>query len=238
VTAAVAAIRAPARRGRGGRHRLRPGLERLRAPGRDLALPLPQDVLHHRLAFLGRHRPQDGQLLRHLLAQAVQELLEELEGLGLVLVQGVALRVAAEAHHRPQVLEPQEVLAPLGVDGLQQDLLLHAAHGLGAEGGLLLGHELVRGLDDPVAQHVLVHALLGRPGRHGQLLAELELHRLLKRVGLPLLGIGPGRRKVVDEVLHDLMAHVGDDLVDVLASMISRRWRRSPCAGRSSRRRT
>ena len=71
--------------------------------------------------------------------------LEELEGLGLVLVQRVALGVAAEADDAAQVVEGDEVLAPVLVDGLQQHLLLDRAHGLGAVARGLAGHLLVGG---------------------------------------------------------------------------------------------
>jgi hypothetical protein len=59
----------------------------------------------------------------------------------------------------------------------------------------------------------------------GSSMPQLQLDALGQRLDLPLLGVAPRRHEVVHEVLHDLMAHVGDDLVHVLASMISRRWR-------------
>ena len=59
--------------------------------------------------------------------------LEELEGLGLVLVQRVALGVAAEADHLAQMVERDQMLAPEMVERLQQHRLLDLAHDLGAE---------------------------------------------------------------------------------------------------------
>jgi hypothetical protein len=53
--------------------------------------------------------------------------LEQLERLGLVFVQRIALRIAAEAHDRAQMFQRQQVLAPLAVDGLQQNLLFDRA---------------------------------------------------------------------------------------------------------------
>ena len=67
----------------------------------------------------------------HLLAQVPDQAVEELEGLGLVLVQRVALGVAAPADHLAEVIEGDEMLAPEMVEALQQDLLLDIAHDVG-----------------------------------------------------------------------------------------------------------
>ena len=99
----------------------------------------------HRLLLLRRHHLHVGQHPGDLEAQPVQQALEQLEGLGLVLVQRVALGVAAEADDAAQVVERDQVLAPVLVDGLQQHLLLDRAHGLGAVARGLGGHLLVGG---------------------------------------------------------------------------------------------
>ena len=52
---------------------------------------------------------------------------EQHEGLALVLVQRIALAVAAEADHLAQVLERDEMLAPQMVERLQQHHLLDLA---------------------------------------------------------------------------------------------------------------
>ena len=71
------------------------------------------------------------------LAQVGQHGLEQVEALGLVLVERIALAVAAEADHLAQMLERDEMLAPEMIERLQQHHLLDLAHGLGAELGFL-----------------------------------------------------------------------------------------------------
>ena len=89
-----------------------------------LRLPLLGDqLLQHGPPFLLRDGPDLGELLGHVDPQTVEHGLEELKALGLVLVQRIALGVAAEPYDRPQVFQRQQMFAPLGVDGLQQDLL-------------------------------------------------------------------------------------------------------------------
>src|SRR5258708_7876659 len=56
---------------------------------------------------LDRHQPS-----RDVLAKVDQQALEEREGLGLVLVQRVALAVAAQADDVPEVVQVHQVLAP------------------------------------------------------------------------------------------------------------------------------
>ena len=67
------------------------------------------------------------ELLGDGLAQVGQHRLEQVEALRLVLVERIALAVAAEMDHLAQVLERDEVLAPQVVQGLQQDHLLDLA---------------------------------------------------------------------------------------------------------------
>ena len=68
------------------------------------------------------------QLRRHRLAEAAEHRLEQLEGLGLVLVERIALGVAAEADHLAEMVERDQMLAPEMVERLQQHRLLDLAH--------------------------------------------------------------------------------------------------------------
>jgi hypothetical protein len=58
------------------------------------------------------HELDAHELGRDRLAQVVEQAGEELEGLGLVFLQRIALGVAAEADDRTQVVEVDDVLAP------------------------------------------------------------------------------------------------------------------------------
>ena len=66
-------------------------------------------------------------------AQLGEQGLEQLEGLALVFVQRIALAVAAQADILAQMVEIDDVLAPVVVERLQQDRLLDIAHDFGAE---------------------------------------------------------------------------------------------------------
>jgi hypothetical protein len=64
---------------------------------------------------------------------AVQHVAEHLEGLALVLLLGVLLRVAAQVDALAQVVHRGEMLLPLHVELLQHDGLLEVPHDLRAD---------------------------------------------------------------------------------------------------------
>ena len=87
----------------------------------------------HVVRFHGRQLIGDGQAFRRPvgnldphqlrgrhLAQPGDHRLEELEALGLVFVQRVALAIAAQADDLAQMVERDDMLAPELVEGLQQ----------------------------------------------------------------------------------------------------------------------
>src|SRR5262249_22293332 len=62
-----------------------------------------------------------------VLAQACQHPFEQMKALGFIFIERIALAVAAEADHLPQMLECDEMLAPEVIEGLQQHHLLDSA---------------------------------------------------------------------------------------------------------------
>ena len=72
------------------------------------------------------------------LAHVGEHGLEQLEAFRLVLVEGIALAVAAEADDAAQMLEHDQMLAPVVIERLQQHHLLDLPHSLRAELGFLL----------------------------------------------------------------------------------------------------
>jgi hypothetical protein len=64
------------------------------------------------------------------------------------------------------------MLAPLAVDGLQQNLLFDRAHGVGPNCLGLGGHHLVGGLAETLADHVVVDAFLVGPFGDGRVDVE------------------------------------------------------------------
>src|SRR3954471_579936 len=106
-------------RGRGSRrymHRHRRRRARLFRCGRH----------RHRRGVVADHRHQPPQVADHLFFDAVPHLLEEPEAFLLVLDQGIALAVAAQADAFLQVIQAIEVVLPLRVDDLQHDVALDA----------------------------------------------------------------------------------------------------------------
>ena len=116
------------------------------------------------------------QLAGHRFAQARQHVLEQGEALALVLVQRIALAVAAEADDLAQMLERDEMLAPQMVERLQQHRLLDLAHDLRAEIGGLLGGALVGGPDQALVDLLVGDAFLLRPVLDRQVEIEDGLH--------------------------------------------------------------
>ena len=155
-------------------------------------------------------------MLCHGLAQRFQEAFEQLEGFGLVFVQGVALGIAPEVHDRAEVIQPLQMFAPFAVDGLDQDLLFDVRHGRRAEGRGLFGHHLVRSLDDPLFQDLLVDAFLGCPGSDRQVDVQHVAASGGKPIVIPLIRIAFRRQVQVNQIFDHLVAHVGGDFADAV----------------------
>jgi hypothetical protein len=88
--------------------------------------------LRRRLGFLelllgaDLHRHQQ---LGDVAAHRLQQALEQLEGLALVFLLRVLLRIAAQMDALAQVVERREVLAPVGVEALQHHVALELVPG-------------------------------------------------------------------------------------------------------------
>ena len=79
---------------------------------------------------------------------AVQHGGEQLEGLALVFLLRVFLRVAAQENALAHVIHGGQVLAPMLIEGTEHDLLLDVTHDLRSDVGFLLGvRPLERGHD-------------------------------------------------------------------------------------------
>ncbi|MPL60832.1 hypothetical protein SDC9_06394 [bioreactor metagenome] len=201
--------------------RRRAGLRRLAGRDLGLGLDLGGGHLRHLLrqdrgALLVGQRADLRQPTRHLDAQTVEHRLEQMERLGLVFRQRIALRIAAEADDRAQVFERHQMLAPLAVDRLQQDLLLDHPHRLVAEGLGLLRHVGIGCRLEPLAHHVMIDAFLGRPFGEGQVQVQLVNDRGAHPLDIPLIGIGFRRHVGVEQIGDHLQTHVTGDLRDVL----------------------
>mmetsp|Transcript_22686 Transcript_22686/g.37284 ORF Transcript_22686/g.37284 Transcript_22686/m.37284 type:complete len:344 (-) Transcript_22686:1815-2846(-) len=169
----------------------------------------------HLLPLFFRHGPDQGKLLCHFGAQAVQHPLEQLERFVLILVQRITLRITAEAHDRAQMFQRQQMFTPFAVDGLQDQLLFDAAHIFQAKGFGLFGHQLIAGFDQAFADLFVVHAFFFAPFDHRHIKTHLFHHCGIEALGIPLIRIGIGGHVLINQIINHLIAHVRGDLVQV-----------------------
>ena len=130
--------------------------------------------------MIQKHPPQD------LLVDPVHEGLEHLERLFLVLDQGIALAVAAQADAFLQVVERVEVVLPLRVHDLQHDHALVEEHQLRPDLPLLL---LVEGLDAGVEGLLHLHAAQSPELVQGHVEPVGLLEGEAQPVVVPLVGV-------------------------------------------------
>src|SRR5262249_9296195 len=115
-----------------------------------------------------------------------------MEAFGLVFVERVALAIASEVDHLPEVLKRDEMLAPEVIECLQQHHLLDLAHRLGAE-LLLLGLGLLsHGLEQPLGYFLIGDPLFGSPALDRQIKTKNATDLLLQLRRVPLLGVDIG----------------------------------------------
>src|SRR5437867_11968170 len=170
--------------------------------------------LRHLFLRLDAHGQQDA---RDLHLHHVEQLREQLEGLALVLLLRVLLRIAAQVDALAQIVQRRQVLAPMRVERLQQ----HHAHE-GRE--LLQAHALQLVLEQRVARlHDLLDDLLVGDGRRLLdlgLQRHLELpllaQRLLQAVEVPLFLDAVGRHEGANHVFHRALAQVRDLRLELL----------------------
>src|SRR5690606_23963493 len=90
----------------------------------------------------------------------LQQLLEQGEGLALVFLLGVLLRVAAQVNAVAQVIHGRQMVFPQIVQYTQQNLLLEGTQGFGAGLGLLLVVRSQQLGEDALAQGLLVQLVV------------------------------------------------------------------------------
>ena len=112
----------------------------------------------------------------------------------------------------------QQMVAPFGVDGLEQHLLFDRAHLYGAKGHGLGRHVFIGGRFQPRADHILIDAVFGGPIGQGHRDAQRFAQRAVHRVDVPLIGVGFGRHVGIHQILDHLMAHVTGHLGDVVGA--------------------
>src|ERR1051325_7138112 len=179
--------------------------------GREGAL----DALHFR--FFGRaagnlHLPED---LHHAILDALHHFLEELERFLLVLDQRIALAVAAQADAFLEVIDVEEVILPLLVDDLQEQILFVEAHVVCADRRFLLLVAFVDGVDDLCSHVIALHGVeIG--ARASQIEAEVVV-QLRVQLGLVRMLAIAFRIVRVDEEAHDLVGGVEDVLLPLAA---------------------
>ncbi|EKD59804.1 MAG: hypothetical protein ACD_54C01125G0004 [uncultured bacterium] len=113
------------------------------------------------------------------------------------------------------MFQPQQVFAPFAVDGLQQQLLFDRPHAVRPESLQLFAHQLVAGLDHPLAHHILIGAFFGSPSDDRQFQPHLFDQRIVQPGDIPFVGVGFRRQVMIDQIVGHLMAHIHHDFTKV-----------------------
>ena len=106
------------------------------------------------------------QKLGHTLSQTVKQILEQLERFRFILIERIPLRIASKSNNRPQMLQRQQMLTPLAINGFKQNLLFNHPHILRSKLNRLAGHEFVTQVFKLFADRVVIRSLLRRPVHH------------------------------------------------------------------------
>src|SRR5882724_6739634 len=175
-------------------------------PHRRRRHPFPAAALLGHL-LLG-HRLVAEEALDDVVLHPLAHRLEELIALLLVLLERIALAVAAQADALLQVVEGQQVVLPGDVHGVEHDRPLEAADDLGLVPGLLVGVARLQRLVQPGAQLLQAHLL--QVARE-LLTAEVEIGEQLGAQGVDDVRGDP----------HDVVAPL-PPLQRVLAQLVDR----------------
>src|SRR5205085_6517601 len=137
--------------------------------------------------------------------------LEKIERLLLVFNQWIALPISAQSNSFFQMVEVEEMVLPLLIDDLQQEVLLVEPHDLMADGGLLLLVAAIHGRRDALDDLVALHRI-DVDVRRGKVEAEVveQLDVELRPVDRLMRILGDMR---IDEELDDLIGGVEDVLL-------------------------
>ena len=157
-----------------------------------------------------------GKRSRHRLAQPGQHGVEECEGFLLVFVQRVLLRISAQADALAQVVQLEQVLLPDLVEKLEQDALLRLAHDVCAPVRGLFRHAPVQRRENAPADFLVRNAFLFRPVPGREIDGKHTAQLVLEALRIPLLRQRLFRDETMDGVLHDLVAHVHDLVMDIV----------------------
>ena len=172
-------------------------------------------MFHHLLLLFRGHHLNMGQLAGHFATQFVQQRLKKPERLRFEFIQGITLGIAPEADNRSQVIQRQQMFPPMLIDGLEQHLFFDVAHGLGPEIGCLFRHVFIRRLIKTLAHDIIINAIFFGPLHHRHVNAQILDHLAIKRLGIPLIGIGALGHMFIDQIIDHLMAHVGGHVREV-----------------------
>ena len=141
---------------------------------------------------------------------------EQLEGLALVLVAIVFLRVAAQVDALAQVVHGAEMFAPLLVEHLEHDVLFDVPHDGHADALHLGVVHRVDGADDAAAQRRLLElGLVVEPLRRIHLRREILGDGAGQAGEIPLLVADVRRQVLVEDAADDLGADAADRIGEV-----------------------
>ena len=167
--------------------------------GRERIDVLGDEVGQHRLRRLLELDLRLHQDPRHFLADRDQQPLEQQEGLLLIFVDRLLLRVAPKVDHLAQRIERREMLLPVMVEGLDQDLLFDIVPALRVDFAELGRHRFVGEVLKPLDDHLGLDRFLLQPLFDRRLQAEDRLDALRQALRRPIARDrclrGNGRRR-------------------------------------------
>jgi hypothetical protein len=144
--------------------------------------------------------------------------LEQLEGLALVFLLRVLLRIAAQVDALAQVVERRQVLAPVGVEALQHARCARTVNQAAAiDSGGLFGVGGIGGIQQALEDVVVAELRLGLDPLADRQLELPARPPARSRPDVPLLLDAFGRNIEAEGVVDLPLAHGGDGLGDVLA---------------------
>ena len=160
-------------------------------------------------------------LAHHVGAQLGEKRFEQFERFLLVFVQWIALAVTAQADILAQVIQIDDVLAPIVVQRLQQDRFLDIAHDVEARIGGALRGAIVHGLLDAVGLHQEIHETFG---------VDLPIVDWTKEEGIADEEVRERILKAVDSRAAERAANTGPDVMRyvekaILLQTLDQNWR-------------
>ena len=204
---------------RAGRQRAK-GVDRQRAAAKGVVLAGERVEMRRHKAGHRRHRRRFGLELRigehprHILADDDEHAFEQRKGFRLIFIERRLLRIGTQVDDLAQRIKRRQMLLPVMIERLEQEVLFDLHPGFGRYAGGLFGHRGIGGGDQPVDNDFGVDRSFGRPVAYGQIERQRAAHGFIECFDIPLFGVAARRAVRRDDGVDGFVAHVDDDIAD------------------------